>query len=377
MRFSFSMKILCITDQSENSNHSSIEGIFGSYLKERCEVYIVYFSKTLGQSIIKSNNKIYIPYRYKRKNLCKELNKLISLKEVDIVIARNFFSVLKDLLKNKAIYDFRIGFWHSFPHTFRRFFEAQEEHKAVFRKTIEYKLKTHLEKNLVRQCDFLIVMSEEFKKTFYPDIVIASFPLPMGVDFDSLPSYKPSNNAVRKLIYTGTVDHLRTTDLVAEALSELKEDFVLDIYTQSDNEITRKIKSMGDKRINIYPALPRNELFRKITDYDIGIGLIPDNRLYRVSSPTKTLEYYSLGLPALVNYLPEYVSLFDNESAFFCDFTKESIKKTMGEILAAPNNRLFEMGAKGKQVIKEQRDYKILSEKLYDFLERFRKKHAI
>ena len=89
------MKILCITDQSENSNHSSIEGIFGSHLKERCEVYIVYFSKTLGQSIIKSNNNIYIPYRYKRKNLCKELNKLISLKEVDIVIARNFSRGLK------------------------------------------------------------------------------------------------------------------------------------------------------------------------------------------------------------------------------------------------------------------------------------------
>ncbi|MDP3111003.1 MAG: hypothetical protein Q8M71_02725, partial [Thermodesulfovibrionales bacterium] len=60
------MKILCITDQSENSNHSSIEGIFGTYLKERCEVYLVYFSKTPGQSIIKDANKIYIPYRYKR-----------------------------------------------------------------------------------------------------------------------------------------------------------------------------------------------------------------------------------------------------------------------------------------------------------------------
>ena len=71
-------------------------------------------------------------------------------------------------------------------------------------------------------------MSEEFKKTFYPDIVIA-FSLPMGVDFDSLPSCKPNNNAPRKLIYTGTVDYLRKTDLVAEALSELKEDFVLDI----------------------------------------------------------------------------------------------------------------------------------------------------
>ena len=92
----------------------------------------------------------------------------------------------------------------------------------------------------------------------------------MGVDFDSLPSCKPSNNAPRKLIYTGTVDYLRKTDLVAEALSELKEDFVLDIYTQSDNEITRKIKNSGDKRISICPAVPRNKLFLKMTDYNLG-----------------------------------------------------------------------------------------------------------
>lgn len=367
------MKILCITDQSENSNHSSIEGIFGARLKERCEVHLVYFSKTLEQGIIKDNNKIYIPYSYKRKNLCKELNKLINLKEIDIVIARNFFPVLRDLLKNKESYTFRIGFWHSFPHTFRRLFEAREEHKAVFRKTIEYKLKTYLEKKLVRQCDFLIVMSEEFKKTFYPDIPIAYLSLPMGVDFDSLPIYKPKNNAARKLIYTGTVDHLRKTDLIVEALSELKENFVLDIYTQSDNEITRKIKNSGDKRINICPAVPRSELFLKMTDYDVGIGLIPENSLYRVSSPTKTLEYYSIGLPALINYLPEYVSLYDNGSAFFCDFTKDGIKKTMKEILNTPNNRLFEMGAKGREITREFRDYKILSEKLYNFLEQFGK----
>lgn len=367
MRFLANMKILCITDQSENSDHSSIEGIFGTYLKEWCEVYTVYFIKTSDTISIKEN-KIYIPYSYKRKNIAGELNKIIGLNQIDCIIVRNFFPVLKDVLKNKARYNYHVGFWHSFPHTFRRLFEAKEENRAVFRKTIEYKLKTYLEKNLVKKCDFLIVMSKEFKDTFYQDIDINYLPLPMGVYFNSLPSYRPSSDQLKKIIYTGTVDHLRKTDIIIEAISGLKEEFVMDIFTQSSNETIRKIRNMGDGRINIYPAIPRKELFKRIADYDIGIGLIPENKLYNVSSPTKTLEYYSIGVPAVVNYLPEYVSLFDDKSAFFCDFTKDSIREAIQKALNTPKEILFAMGLKGKQIVKEQRDYRVLSEKLYNFL---------
>jgi len=361
------MKILCITDQFENSNHSSIEGIFGIYLKETCEVYTVYFSKFLKHSNI-SENRIHIPYSSKRKNVCNEISKLINMKDIDIVIVRNFFPVLRDFLKNKIKYNFRIGFWHSFPHTFRRLFEAKEENKAVARKSIEYMIKTYFEKRLIKKCDFLIVMSKEFKDTFYSDIAIPYSLLPMGVNFDNLPSYNSDSNPIKKLIYTGAVDHLRKIDLIIETLSELKEDFVMDIYTQSNNETTKKIEELSDNRINIYPALPRKELFKKMTTYDIGIGLIPDNQLYRVSSPTKTLEYYSIGLPAIINYLPEYISLFDNESAFFCDFTRDSIRETVETALTLSKEKLFEMGMKGKHIVKNQRDYRVLSEKLHNFL---------
>ncbi len=368
MRSLANMKILCITDQFEDSNHSSIEGIFGTYLKEWCEkVYIVYFTRT-SDSIRIKENKIYIPYSYKRKNITWELNKVIDLNQIDSVIARNFFPVLRDVLKNKARYNYRVGFWHSFPHTFRRLFEAKEENRAVFRKVIEYKIRTYLEKNLVKKCDFLIVMSKEFKSTFYPDIDINYLPLPMGVYFNNLPSYKPNSDQLKKFIYTGTVDHLRKTDIIIEAISELKEEFVLDIFTQSSNETTRKIKNMGDVRIHIYPAISRKELFNRIADYDIGIGLIPENDLYNVSSPTKTLEYYSIGVPALINYLPEYTHLFNDESAFFCSLTKTDIQRAVKEILNTPKEKIFAMGMKGRKIVKEQRDYRVLSEKLYNFL---------
>ena len=361
------MKILCITDQFEGSDHSSIEGIFGRYLRELCEVYMVYFTRdsTSGR---REGDKIYIPYRYKRYGMTEVLRKFLHMEDIDLVIVRNFFSVLKDILVSKDNFRYRVGFWHSFPHSYRRVFEAKKEKKAVIRKTIEHKIKTYWEKKLIGRCDFLVTMSQEFKKRFYADLNIRHLSLPMGVSFDVYPTLTYESNKVRKFIYTGTVDHLRETDLVVKAFSELEEDFQFDIYTRSDNSTTRYIENLNNPKISLYPAVPRTELLQEMVHYDVGVGLIPENNLYDVASPTKTIEYYSMGLPAMVNYLPEYVSLFDNGSAFFCRFTKDDIKATARAILRTPKDNLVEMGKKGRSIVKNQRDYKVLSEVLYRFL---------
>ncbi|MGO9951519.1 MAG: hypothetical protein ACLPN1_04825 [Dissulfurispiraceae bacterium] len=361
------MKILCITDQFEGSDHSSIEGIFGRYLREWCEVYMVYFVRD-ANSGRREGDKIYIPYRYKRHGLTKVLHKFIPLDNVDIVIVRNFFRVLKDILVSRKNFGYRVGFWHSFPHSYRRLFEAKKEKRAIFRKTIEHKLRTYSEKKLVSRCDFLLTMSKEFKDRFYADIDIRHLPLPMGVSFEVSSQLTYEANRVMKFLYTGTVDHLRETDVVVKAFSELEEDFEFDIFTRSDNSTTRYIQNLDNPKIRLYPTVPRSELFHKMAHYDVGVGLIADNSLYDVASPTKTIEYYSVGLPALVNYLPEYVSLFDNGSAFFCQFTKEDIKVAVRAALITPKDKLVEMGRKGRAIIKKQRDYKVLSEGLYRFL---------
>src|SRR5271157_5238627 len=141
------MKILCITDQFEGSDHSSIEGIFGRYLQEWCEVFLVFFTR--ADSCRREGNKIYVPYRCKRSGPTKVLSKLVALDQIDTVIVRNLFPVLKDVLRNKKNFHYRIGFWHSFPHSYRRLFEAQKERRAVVRKAIEYKIRTHFEKKLM------------------------------------------------------------------------------------------------------------------------------------------------------------------------------------------------------------------------------------
>ena len=47
------MRILLITDQAPDSNHSAIQGIFNSHLKRYDEVDVVYFDRALAKPIVK------------------------------------------------------------------------------------------------------------------------------------------------------------------------------------------------------------------------------------------------------------------------------------------------------------------------------------
>jgi hypothetical protein len=245
------------------------------------------------------------------------------------------------------------------------------ERKAVLRKRTEYAVRDFFEKRMVRNCDFLMIMSEEFKRLFFQDVGIPYLCLPMGYSASDLPELELAENPVKKLIYTGAIDQLLQTDLLVQAMSELTEPFQLDIYTASDNAAVERIRKIaaGDSRIKVLPALPRRELFRRMAGYDVGIGMKPENPVYNVSSPTKTVEYYAIGLPALVNYLPEYRILFDDSSAFFCDFTPDGIREGVRRILQADKKTLVAMGAKGRQTIEEARNYRTLSEQVFNFLQ--------
>jgi len=364
------MRILCVTDQYAGSCHSSIEGIFNGPLRESCDIQIVFFSRECKVAI-REDNRFVIPYRYKKRGAAAFLHRHLDLDSFDIVIVRNFFPVLRSFLRIRDRHRFKLGFWNSFPHTFRRYFQAVQEKRSVLRKRIEYAIRSFSEKRMVSSCDFLIVMSEEFKRLFFGDVDIACLFLPMGFNPGELPATDTTASSIKKFIYTGSIDTLVKTDLVVEAMAEMPEAFQLDIYTASDNAAVDHIRKIAavDGRIKLIPSLPRQELFKRMAHYDVGIGFKPENPLFTVSSPTKTVEYYAAGLPALVNYLPEYRLLFNELNAFFCDFTSDGIKQGVRRILRTDKKTLVAMGAKGRQKVAAVRNYRILSGRVLDFLQ--------
>ena len=362
------MNVLCLTDQFDGSQHSAVEGIFGKYLQAYAQVWLVFFDRSLQKGFSR-DRRIVLPYFWKHRDICRALEPLLDLKTMDLVIVRNFTAVLGRVLGRRDHYGYRVGFWHSFPHDFRRLHEARQEKKAVGRKALEYAFNRFRERRLVRRVDFLITMSAEFKRSWHPEAEAPAYSLPMGVDFEGLPSRSPAEEGPKKFIYIGAVDALRQTEVVVRAFHRTPGEFTLDFYTASRNQTVTRIRDLGDRRIRVHPAVSREELFRMMAAYDVGIGLIPDNRLYRAASPTKAFEYYAAGLPVLINALPEYTELFDPRSAFFCDFSPEAIQKKLVELMGTPREVLVQMGERGKALVAEKRNYQILAGDLFDFLQ--------
>lgn len=365
------MHILLITDQSPGSTHSAVEGIFNSHLKDHCKVDLVYFSREQKSPQINGSSFI-LPHRLKRRGTLQSLQTITDLGRYDAIIVRNLFGALRSVLKIQHHSHCRVGFWESFPHSFRRLYEARITGRAKLRKTIEYAIRRRIENSLLARCNFYFPITETFKQRYRSMLNIPYLPLPMGVDFkDIAPPNSPLNiSGPKRFIYIGTIDSLRDVMLIFSAFAATAGDFVLDVFTQSDNEPVRKIRAIGDKRINVHPAQPRTQLLHTLQGYDVGIGLIPPTDLYVVSSPTKTLEYYAAGIPAIINPLPEYGTLFDENSAFICKMTVEEISSTVSRILSMSRAELQQIAHRGREIVKRQRSYAVMAESLYLFLDK-------
>ena len=363
------MRILLITDQNQGSDHSAVEGIFGRHLKKYCEVDIVYFSKEIRSPQVYGSNLI-LPGRMKKRGTFEGLRTITDPAQYDIIIVRNLFRALRSVLKNQHRFHYRVGFWESFPHSFRRLHEARTTGRARLRKSLEYTIRQHLENALLARCDFYLPITETFKQHFRANLKIPYHPLPMGVDFNSAPPEPPplTQSGPKRFIYIGTIDNLRDTALIFSTFAACKGDFVLDVFTQSNNSAVHEISALGDSRIHVYPPQPRAQLIQTMRHYDVGIGLIPPTELYLASSPTKTLEYYAAFIPAIINRLPEYQALFDENSAFICDMTEEQISSMLSRTLATSRDELRQIAKRGRDVIRRQRDYAVLASELYNFL---------
>jgi glycosyltransferase involved in cell wall biosynthesis len=364
-------RLLLISDHFAPSEHSAIEGVFGRGLPGLAETAVVEFCRDPREACV-TGLRAVLPARCRRAGLVAAVDRAWPGKRWDFVVVRNKFPALRQFLASRSRTGIRVGFWLSFPHSFRRFHEAQVAGRGVWRKGLEYRVRDWGERRLLRRCDCFLPITETLVHQFYPTLGVPWQALPMGVDFAGLPAGpKPARApGPLRLVYTGTIDSLRRVDLIVAGLQRVSAPFLLDLYTGSDNAAVGALRAVRDDRIRLWPSRPRAALFEALRTADIGIGLIPDTPLYRVASPTKTLEYAALGLVPLVNSLPEYVSLFTPRSAAFAEFTPGAIRDRVEQLAAAGPEALAALGENAREIIRSRRDYRQLAGELAAFLNR-------
>jgi len=205
------------------------------------------------------------------------------------------------------------------------------------------------------------------------------FSFPMGFNDQFVNDTKKINELRRRLdlpygktiIYNGTIDPLRSPQLMVEVLAKVREeipDTILLILCKDTGEVRAKfertIAGQG-QAVRIRGPLHHSEVGLYLQCADVMLSPIPPLFEYKISSPTKVLEALGVGLPVVGNdEVDEHVHvLTESGGGLAVPYDVRAFAAALTSLLRDPHKRK-QMGANGRQWVLEHRTYTRLTEYL-------------
>lgn len=354
-------KFLYVTDQDENTDHSFIGPLFQKYLNRHFDINTIFFSKSKTDIEIKKDGRIILPEKLSL-NLLDELEiRGISINEYDFVVVRNNTTLLKDVLKKRNKYNFKVGFRLSFPKRIAKLQTDEANNKKSFFDVINNKIQTYSEISLINECDIFLPTSFQMKNDYFKDVKIRTFVIPSAIDPDILHENIQHNGKEKRFFYAGTLDKLREFETVLKAFSNIQsDDYKIMISTKDPEYLDNMLLNFPNllANIEIYNAKNREDLLSLISKADIGLSVLPDIALFNSSTPIKILDYYSSAIPCIMSNNENNASIFeDNESAWFTNFDKESIQNKLEHIISLSKDEVTQVGLNGQKRLLAVRNY--------------------
>lgn len=361
-------KFLYITDQDEYADHSFIGPLFQKYLTKHFDINTTFFSKEKTQIEIQENGRIIIPEKSKN-NIIHELESHgIDLHEYEFVVIRNNTELLKEVIKQKPNYKFKVGFRLSFPKRIAKLETDLANNKKSILDVISNKIQTFMEVSLINQCDIFLPTSFQMKDDYFKDVKVRTFVIPSAIDPDNLHENIKHNETQKRFFYAGTLDTLREFDVILEAFSHINSsDFKLMISTKDPEFLEHLLLDFPnlENNIELYDAKTRKELLELIAKADVGLSPLPDIALFNSSTPMKVLDYYSSAVPCIMSNNENNASIFeDNTSAWFTAFDKNSIQKKLEYIISLSEDEIHQVGINGQKRLLAVRNYQRIADDL-------------
>ena len=354
-------KFLYVTDQDEYTDHSFIGPLFQKYLNRHFEINTIFFSKFKNEIELKDDGRIIIPERSSA-NLLEELtNKGINVSDYAFVVVRNNTTLLKDILKKKNKYNYKVGFRLSFPKRIAKLQTDEANHKKTLFDVINNKIQTYSEVSLINECDIFLPTSFQMKNDYFKDVKVRTFVIPSAIDPDILHDNIQHEGKEKRFFYAGTLDKLREFETVLEAFSTIDNDkYKLMISTKDPEYLDDMLSLYPNLRTNIEicDAKNREDLLKLIALCDVGLSILPDIALFNSSTPIKVLDYYSSAVPCIMSKNENNTSIFeDNSSAWFSDFSKDAIKEKLEYIISLSKDEIAQVGVNGQKRLLAVRNY--------------------
>ena len=354
-------KFLYITDQDEYADHSFIGPLFQKYLTKHFDINTTFFSKDKENIEIKEDGRIIIPEKSKH-HILEELEKNgINLSEYEFVVVRNNTDLLKEVLKQKARYKFKVGFRLSFPKRIAKLETDLANNKKSILDIISNKIQTYSEVSLINDCDIFLPTSFQMKNDYFKDVKIRTFVIPSAIDPEVLHENIQHEGSEKRFFYAGTLDKLREFETVLEAFSTIDNDkYKLMISTKDPEYLDDMLSLYPNLRTNIEicDAKNREDLLKLIALCDVGLSILPDIALFNSSTPIKVLDYYSSAVPCIMSKNENNTSIFeDDSSAWFSDFSKDAIKEKLEYIISLSKDDIAQVGVNGQKRLLDVRNY--------------------
>jgi glycosyltransferase involved in cell wall biosynthesis len=201
-------------------------------------------------------------------------------------------------------------------------------------------------------------------------------PVPMGVDVELMSAElveaaaDPRLIGRETLIYCGTFSASRRLDIVIEGFAlAWRERPTIILVMVGREEINGEIAALqaGAERLGVAEHvvwagwLPLATVAGLVRAARIGLSLIPRGPLFDVSSPTKLCEYLALGVPGLVNDIPDQALVARRSQA--ARVVAMEPAAIAGGILAMLRNPedLAAMSARGPAYVRSERSYGVIA----------------
>jgi len=365
-------KLLYITDQEEYSDNGTISSLFDKHLREHWDVDIVFITR-YKHSFQRKGNHLVVPKK-DRNNIMAYLSTGSDPSQYDFVMVRNKKDVLKNVLKHKDEFGYKVGYRISYPKKHHALEAIKGYSPSAVYKRLLYKRKIVERDHLVNQCDLFLPSSPEAHRAFYPHISTRSFPIWVGLDPDTIKHHQFSDSQKTIFVHAGSIGPLRSFDVVLDAFEAIKEDtWHLNIITKKKDYINTLLRLYPTikNRITVLEAVyTLDELREEINKNDVGISLLPSVKFFDTVIADKVISYYDCAIPTLMTSNSKNHSIFAESEAFFATFDTQEITKSLEELIALPREKLSEVGNNGQaKLLKLKRNYKILAHDLAETLD--------
>jgi len=349
------------------------------------KIHYVLLTEVSNKKVIKiQGNNIYhlIPRKKgvfstlrEQKEIKKIAKDIVDSEKIDIIQARDdiFLTKLADKLSKK--YNIPLAF-----HLTTLFHSLDKDlikHRNSLGNLFRYlrgDYTEHSYNKLIKQSNLFLPISEamaQHYRTKFPKKKMLPLPLhaPRSFINHSVPKNKSASK--KRIIYIGQISYIRNMNFMIDILNHLPNDVEMMFVgpPQQDfvvNEMVEYAKKLGvNNKVKIIGKVDKKDIPKYITSAKVGISPIPPLEAFKMSSPTKVVEYLSLGVPVVANkeIKDQRYVIEKSGGGYAVDYDVKLFANKINELLENPDKGK-KMGNEGREWIKKHRNYKILAKKL-------------